>query len=142
MAPEVFDSDDEGSLAYIRGYSSPADVWSLGVIILEMAINQKGYCIRFDAMKRPVYLRSVRLPSKIRIPDPALRSLLGWVGVAGDFRKKVLISVLQMLQSKPRIRPTVEQIKGQPYFWEVNWAELEQGIVSGGTPLFWPSATH
>ncbi|KAJ3533333.1 hypothetical protein NM688_g7297 [Phlebia brevispora] len=117
MAPEVVTLTPEST------YSKEADVWSLGMTILEVALQMTTpyfFADRRDELTRLMMTYDAPLEW---VEDPDLRDLLS-----------------KMLKRSPFQRWTAEQLKQHRYFDGMDWSLVERGgyypIIEPETPAF------
>lgn len=85
MAPEVYYCEAHGVAEEKRMYTAKCDVWSLAVIILEMAIRHVGYFI--DESESGVDMAWERRVPYDKVPEIQLRHLLNAVSCYLSWRR-------------------------------------------------------
>ncbi|GJE88179.1 serine/threonine-protein kinase [Phanerochaete sordida] len=114
LAPEVYDSDYGSPEQQACGYSEPADVFSLAIVVFEAAKGELQHFVRRNQQTGEIlYLRNLRLPMPHTFSDP-VRHVLA-----------------PMIAQNPKHRPTLAMIQRHQYFYGVDWTLLRQGIVAG-----------
>ncbi len=99
MAPEVINQEDEG-------HNSLADIWSLGILALELAYGEPPYC-RLPAMKALLKIVNDEPPS----PDSYTRRFERTQKISSSFRA----FIGACLRKDPSERPTATSLLKHPF---------------------------
>jgi serine/threonine kinase 32 len=142
MAPEVVDERRPG-------YSWQVDWWSLGVCVYELLWHRRPFDGNSaEKMRDSILTHPIRKPSHRHgaVSNECTAALFGVSHVSGQMVARLIHDwISQLLERDPKKRlgcrtgsPSIDEIRSQPWFSQINWAKLEAKLLD---PPFVPDVS-